>query len=166
MIEKLARYLEENNVTYTIIYHSTRFTTQEIAAGAAIPGLYIVKSVMIRMDGELAMVVLPASSMARYELLKPPLGADHIEPAKRRDFMDLFPECEIGAIPPFGNLAGIRVYADVDLARHREIAFSGGDFSELVRIRFDDYERLVDPVLVDVSGLEKRTGKSVERSGV
>jgi Ala-tRNA(Pro) deacylase len=147
--DKLRDYLESHNVNYAVIEHSPVYTAQEIAASAHIPGQQLAKTVMVKIDGEMAMAVLPAPYRVNFELLKEQTGANQVELASEQEFKDKFPDCEPGAMPPFGNLYGMDVYAAVNLAEEMEIAFCAGAHGELIRITYKDFENLAKPKVVD-----------------
>ncbi|MBN1148974.1 MAG: YbaK/EbsC family protein [Anaerolineales bacterium] len=143
---KFYEYLEGQGIRYTLIKHDGAiYTAQEIAAATHIPGDQLAKTVMVKIDGELAMAVLPAPYRVNLERLKALAGGERIELASEREFKQKFPDCEAGAMPPFGNLYGVPVYADRNLAEEIEIAFCGGAHGELVRMSFEDFNRLVKP---------------------
>ena len=129
------------------ISHSPAFTAQEIAASAHIPGKELAKTVMVKLDGTMAMAVLPASLAVDFDLLKAAAGAKKAELAGEAEFLDLFPECEAGAMPPFGNLYDMAVYADEGLAEDEQIAFNAGSHKELVRLAYADFARVVEPTV-------------------
>ncbi len=149
--ERLRKYLDENDVRYSTITHSPAYTAQEIAARAHIPGQELAKTVCVKVNGRLAMAVLPASYSVDFQLLKDITGADTLELAVEREFRDQFPECELGAMPPFGNLYGLDVYVSVKLTEDETIAFSAGSHSELIRMKYSDYDRLVQPKVVPMA---------------
>ena len=144
---KLKEFLDEKGVRYVTIGHSPAFTAQEIAASAHISGRELAKTVMVKIDGAMAMAVLPASRTVDFELLKDAAGAQAVELAHEEDFRDLFAGCEVGAMPPFGNLYGMAVYADEGLAEDEEIAFNAGSHKELVKLAYADFARLVEPTV-------------------
>lgn len=144
-IKQLRKFLDENGVKYVTIAHSPAFTAQEIAASAHIPGKDLAKTVMVRIDGELAMAVLPASRRVDLEMLRNSVDAGRVELASEKDFRDKFPDCEVGAMPPFGNLYGMKVLVSARLAEDEEIAFNAGSHSELLRLSYADFEKLVKP---------------------
>ena len=148
--EKTREFLDSHYVKYITISHSPAFTAQEIAASAHIPGKELAKTVMVKIDGTMAMAVLPASAKVDFELLQDVAGADEVELATEKEFADLFPECEVGAMPPFGNLYDMAVYVADTLADDAEIAFNAGSHSELIRIAYQDYERLVRPTVARI----------------
>jgi len=126
--KKLKAYLDENDIKYVTIQHSPAFTAQEIAAAAHIPG-----------------AALPASERVDLAALKQEIGASSVVLATESEFADLFPDCEPGAMPPFGNLFGLPVYAASELADDERIAFSAGSHSELIQMAYEDFDRLVRP---------------------
>ncbi len=147
-VKKLAEFLNEHNIKYVTIRHSLAYTAQEIAASAHLPGKELAKTVMINIDGKMAMAVLPASSKVNFETLKNAAGVKNAELASEEEFQRMFPDCEIGAMPPFGNLYGMEVFASETLAQDEEIAFNAGSHTELVRLAYKDFERLVSPRMV------------------
>jgi Ala-tRNA(Pro) deacylase len=141
----LQAFLDSHQVKYVTIRHSSAFTAQEIAASAHIPGKQLAKSVIVNLDGKLAMAVLPASDKVDFERLKAGARARTVALANEQDFQDRFPECEVGAMPPFGNLYGLDVWVAARLAEDEEIAFNAGDHTELIRMAYRDFDRLVQP---------------------
>ena len=143
---RLKEFLDEKHVKYVTIDHSPAFTAQEVAQRAHIPGKEMAKTVIVKIDGEMAMVVTPASECVRLGQLKETLGAEQITIASEYEFKDAFPDCETGAMPPFGNLYGMKVFISPTLREDEEIAFNAGTHKELVRLTYADFERLVEPV--------------------
>lgn len=150
-IKKLKKFLDDNKVKYVSIKHSSAFTSQEIAASAHVSGKEMAKTVMIKIDGAMAMAVLPASYQVDFESLKEIFGTQHVALASEPEFMDRFPECEIGAMPPFGNLYDMEVFVARTLAENKEIAFNAGTHTELIKLNYDDFERLVEPRIFQFS---------------
>ena len=150
-VDRLRKYLEENHVKYVSVSHSPAFTAQEIAASAHVPGKELAKTVMVKLDGKMAMVVLPAPDKVSAHRLKEVTGAREVELASEKEFADLFPKCEVGAMPPFGNLWDMEVFADAHLREDENIVFNAGTHTELVKLSFTDYERLVHPKVADIS---------------
>ena len=142
---RIKEFLDKEHIKYVSIGHSPAFTAQEIAEAAHIPGKKLAKSVIVKIDGELAMVVLPASEHVRLTSLRETLGAQDVELADEDEFKKAFPDCETGAMPPFGNLYGMNVFVSQALREDEEIAFNAGSHSELIRLSYADYERLVHP---------------------
>ena len=150
-LNKLKAFLDDNHIEYIVISHSQAFTAQKIAASAHIKGRDLAKTVMIKIDGKMAMVVLPASRSVDFNFLKEVLGRKNIIMATESEFKDLFPSCETGAMPPFGNLYQMDVFVDQSLAGDHEISFNAGSHTELVKMQYSDYERLVNPILISFS---------------
>jgi Ala-tRNA(Pro) deacylase len=150
-VDRLRTYLEENHVKYVTVTHSPAFTAQEIAASAHVPGKELAKTVMVKLDGKLAMVVLPAPDKVSAHRLRDVTGAKEVELASEKEFGDLFPKCEVGAMPPFGNLWDMETFADAHLREDEFIAFNAGSHTELVRLSFADYERLVHPKVAEIT---------------
>lgn len=150
-VQKLREFLDSNQVKYVTISHSVAYTAQEIAASAHIRGKELAKTVMVMLDGELAMAVLPASHQLDLDKLKAVAGAASVRLATEAEFKDKFPGCETGAMPPFGNLYGMKVFADETLTQDEEIAFNAGTHSELIRLAWADYARLVQPVIAQLA---------------
>jgi Ala-tRNA(Pro) deacylase len=148
---KLREFLDRYHTRYVSIRHSPAYTAQEIAASAHIPGDQMAKTVIVKLDGEFAMTILAASAQLNMVLLKEASGASEVELATESEFKNLFPDCEIGAMPPFGNLYGMPVYVAQMLTHDEEISFNAGTHSELIRMAYKDYERLVQPIVVKVS---------------
>ena len=145
MIEKLKQFLDDRKVKYVTIRHSPAYTAQEVASMAHISGKELAKTVMVKIDGELAMAVLPASHHVDLDQLQEAAGAKWVALASEADFQGKFPGCETGAIPPFGNLYGMRTFVAETLREDEEIAFSAGTHSELIRLSYEDFEKLVQP---------------------
>ena len=151
-VRKLKELLEKENVKYISKYHSPAYTAQEIAASAHIHGKDLAKTVMLKLDGKMAMVVLPASYQVNLKLLKEVSGAREARLATEEEFKTLFPDCEIGAMPPFGNLYGMEVLVDESLTKNEEIAFNAGSHYELIQLAYKDFEKLVNPKIVKIAG--------------
>lgn len=144
-LTRLKEFLDSKQVKYIVISHSLAYTAQGIAALAHIPGSDLAKTVIVKLDGALAMAVVPGSRHVDLAKLKLMAGAKSLALASESDFRGRFPGCETGAMPPFGNLYGMPVFADESLAQEYEIAFNAGTHRELVRLAWQDFERLVEP---------------------
>src|SRR5574341_1045159 len=138
-VKRLKEFLDTHNIKYVIISHSRAFTAQETAISAHISGKELAKTVVVKIDGEMAMTVLPASYKVDLDLLKKAMGSNKAEIASEKEFKDLFPECEIGAMPPFGNLYGMDVFVAESLAEDEDIAFNAGSHRELIRMAYKDF---------------------------
>ncbi len=132
-------------------YHSVAYTAQEIAAAVHVKGKEMAKTVMVKLDGKMAMAVLPAFHQVDFEQLKKASGAQDAVLATEKEFRDLFPDCDIGAMPPFGNLYGMDVFVSRVLAEDKEIVFNAGSHYELIRLAYNDFEKLVKPKIADFS---------------
>lgn len=148
---QLTEFLDTNHVKYAIIGHNAAYTAQGIAALAHIPGKELAKTVIVKVDGEMAMAVLPASSKIDLDHLSMATRAESVELATEGEFRSHFPDCETGAMPPLGNLYGMTVYVDTTLTLDDEIAFNAGSHRELIRMAYTDFERLAHPTVVDIS---------------
>lgn len=153
-LRKLKEFLEGHNIKYVTISHSQAFTAQEIAATAHVPGRQLAKTVMVKIDGTMAMAVLPASHRVDFDQLKKATGAKRVELATEQEFKDLFPGCEIGAMPPFGNLYGMEVFAAKSLAEAEDIAFNAGSHTELISIAYKDFETHAKPKVMKFSSTQ------------
>jgi Ala-tRNA(Pro) deacylase len=147
-VRKLREYLDTQRVKYVVISHSPAYTSPEIAASAHIPGRELAKTVMVKLDDRLAMAVLPSSQQVDFDLLQSVARVRGAALATEKEFTDRFPECEVGAMPPFGNLYGMDVFVSAELGKDEEIAFNAGSHTELVRMAYSDFERLVQPKVV------------------
>ena len=147
----LAKFLDENKIRYVRISHSPAYTAQEIAASAHIPGREVAKTVMVKIEGKMQMVVTCASCQVDLGELKRAVGARKVELASEDEFRGLFPECELGAMPPFGNLFDMQVFVTEELTEDVDIAFNAGSHTELVRMSYADFARLVEPTVLDVT---------------
>jgi Ala-tRNA(Pro) deacylase len=150
-VAKLRRYLDKNGVRYVVIDHGPAYTAQEIAAAAHVPGQELAKTVMISLDGRMAMAVLPASYQVDFDLLREATGAKRVGLADEEDFGQLFPDCDLGAMPPFGNVYGLDVYVAESLAKDEEIVFNACSHTQLIRMAYADFERMVQPKVLRFS---------------
>jgi Ala-tRNA(Pro) deacylase len=143
--DTLESYLREDQVPFETHHHPTAFTAQEVAASEHTPGKMVVKVVMVLADGELAMLAMPAPYQADLERVAEVLGASEVRLAHEEEFAPAFPDCEVGAMPPFGNLYGLPVYVDEALAEDETIVIQAGTHSDTIRLKYADFERLVRP---------------------
>ena len=148
-LKKLRNFLDENNVKYTTISHSKAYTASQVAHSAHISGKDLAKTVMIIVDGRMAMAVLPANNQVDFDLIKDAIGVKPITLANEEEFRSFFPKCEVGTMPPFGNLYGMEVYVDKSLAKDHEIAFNAGSHTELIQMAYEDFDRLVMPYVIE-----------------
>jgi Ala-tRNA(Pro) deacylase len=146
--KRLEEFLDHEHIKYVRIRHSPAYTAQEVAQSAHVPGREMAKTVMLVVDGQFTMAVLPANRRILLTELQEQLGTDDVRFATESEFRSLFPDCETGAMPPFGNLYGLPVYVAEGLTRDEEIAFNAGTHTEIIRMAYVDFDRLVHPRVV------------------
>lgn len=149
--QKVKDFLDDKKVKYVSITHSLVYTAQEIAASAHIRGKGLAKTVLVKVDGKMAMTVLPASYKVDFDMLKEALGSDDVRLSNEQEFKDRFPGCEVGAMPPFGNLYDMETYVAASLVEDEEIAFNAGTHKELIRMEYSDFEKIVKPKILRFS---------------
>ena len=147
--DRLRQFLDHEHVSYTVCPHEEAFTAQEIAASAHISGKELAKTVVLNLDGRMAMAVLPADRKIALPVFRENIGVAKARFATEDEFKDLFPDCETGAMPPFGNLYGMDVYVAPALTQDEEIAFNAGSHTEVVKMPYREFERLVHPMVAD-----------------
>ena len=147
--KKLKEFLDDREVKYLSINHSRAYTAQEIAESAHVSGNDFAKVVMLKADEKMIMAVLPAPDKVNLKSLRQILGVRDIVFADENDFQDHFPGCEVGAMPPFGNLYGIRVILAQTLCDSTTISFNSGLHTEVIQMGYDKYIKLVSPEIMD-----------------
>jgi len=147
-VKKLKDFLDSHKIKYISITHSPAFTSQEIAAAAHISGKQLTKTVVAKIDGGMAMVLVPAHEHVNFAALKQAAGVGSADLASESEFKSKFPECEVGAMPPFGNLYDMPVYVAHDLTQQAHITFNAGSHSELIQLAYSDFARLVNPKVI------------------
>lgn len=150
-LTRLKKFLDDNRVPYAITIHPTAYTSAAVGAVTHTPGKEIAKTVIVNIDGALAMVVVPGSANVDLRALKHEMGASEVSIAHEDDFAYVFPDCEVGAMPPFGNLYGLPVYVDEMLTQDTEISFNAGNHRELMKMSYKDFSELVQPEVMPVS---------------
>ena len=150
-VEKMKEFLDEHGIKYVTFQHSPAYTAQEIAQSAHISGKNLAKVVMLIVDGKMAMAVVPASHQVNLQSLRAAANARTVKLANEEEFKDMFPDCDTGAMPPFGCLYGMDVLVSEALAEDEAIAFNAGTHTELVGLAYRDFERLVQPKLGNFS---------------
>jgi len=148
-VKKLKEYLDANHVKYVSIIHSKAYTAQEVAASAHVSGKVMAKTVIVELDGKMGMAVLPANRKIVLQDLREITGCEQLRFASEEQFKQIFPDCETGAMPPFGNLYGMDVYVAESLSQNEEIAFNAGSHVEVIKLPYVDFERLVQPKVVE-----------------
>lgn len=156
-LASLTEFLDGHKIQYLVISHSPGYTAQGIAGLTHISGKELAKTVIVKLDGNLAMAVLPAKYHVDLTALRRAAQAKSAVLASEDEFQDRFSECETGAMPPFGNLYGLPVFAEVSLEQDKEIAFNAGTHRELIRMAWEDFRKLVEPNIVSFAA-----GRSAE----
>lgn len=150
-VKKLTEFLDSNKVKYVTISHSPAYTAREVAASTLVPRAEFAKTVMVNIDGKMAMAVIPASRRLDLEQLGHSINAKKVVLASEREFQDRFPDCEVGAMPPFGNLYDMDVYVATNLTMDDEIVFNAGSHIQVIQLAYGDYANLVQPKVLDIA---------------
>ena len=148
-IETLEAYLRDNQVRYTVQRHPPAFTAQDVAASEHLPAMKMAKVVVVVADGALVMLVLPAAYRVDMALLCDALNVREVHLADERVLATIFPDCDVGAMPPFGNLYGLPVFVAVQLAGQERIVFQAGTHTDTIELAYADFARLVQPTVAD-----------------
>ena len=150
LVERARRLLETDGVVFETLPHREAYTAQGVAAAAHVSGWMLAKVLVVRAPGEgPIMVVLPASCRLDLAALAHVLGKPSVSLLAESDMKELFPDCETGAMPPFGQLYGLPVWVDSCFAKAGQFTFQAGNHHEVVRMRYSEYERLARPVVAD-----------------
>jgi Ala-tRNA(Pro) deacylase len=145
ILKRLKDYLDREKVPYAVLAHSETFTAPELAQALHVPGKELAKVVMVKTDERFVMMVLSANRKVDLKRLKELFRTSHVRLATEAEFKELFPDCELGAMPPFGNLYGLEVYVDQSLTTDEEIVFQAGTRHEAAKLRYQDFAGLVRP---------------------
>ncbi len=145
--DRLEAYLRENGAPFEVQHHPRAVTAQEVAATEHVPGKMLAKVVMVAADGEMVMLSLPAPYQVDLEKVGKMLGAEEARLAEEEEFEGAFPDCEVGAMPPFGNLYGLPVYVEETLTEDETIFFRAGTHTDTMSVGYADFERLVEPTV-------------------
>ena len=143
--QRLEAYFRANRVPYQVQFHRWADSAKEVAAVEHVPEKNLAKVVMVVADGELTMVVVPATHRLDLPFVAAALGDDYVRLAREEEFAATFPDCAVGAMPPFGNLYGVPVWVDATLTADETIVFQAGSHTETMTIAYADFERLVHP---------------------
>jgi Ala-tRNA(Pro) deacylase len=152
--KRLLEYLDECGIAHSIMAHKPAYTAQETAAAQGITGWQVAKSVVLCCDGEYLLVVLQAPNQVDFDLIRDVLACDDVRLATETEMEDLFPGVELGAESPFGNLYDLAVYVDSGLTELPEIVFNAGTHTATIRTSYEDFERLVQPRVIDIGTAE------------
>ena len=148
---RLEKLLEEGKARFEVIDHPLAFTAQEEAAASHVPGRHWAKTVSILVEGEPVLAVVPATRMLDLSKLRRMTGTDRVQIAREAEFKDLYPDCDLGAMPPFGNLYGHRTFVDETLREEELIAFHAGDHRTAIEMSYSEFERLANPIPGDIA---------------
>jgi Ala-tRNA(Pro) deacylase len=154
--DRLEAYLREKQVPFEVRHHPRAITAQEVAASEHVPGKMLAKTVMILADGKMVMLALPAPYQVDMEKAGPVLSAQEVRLAQEEEFEGSFPDCEVGAMPPFGNLYDLPVYVEETLAQDETIVFRAGTHTDTMSVTYADFERLVEPTVAEFARREHR----------
>ncbi len=149
--KRLMEYLDSHHIKYDVVNHPLAYTAQGVAAAAHVPGKDVAKAVMVKIDGKLAMAVLPAPRRLDLQEFKKEVGTERVELANEQEFADVFPDCQPGAEPPFGNLYGLDTIVADKLQEDEQISFNAGSHTEIVRLAYRDFEELVHPKVAHIA---------------
>lgn len=149
---RLERLLEESGALFEVIDHPLAFTAQEEAAASHVSGRHWAKTIAVLINGEPAIAVVPATRRLELDKLRRVAGTKSVTIAREAEFQDLYPDCDLGAMPPFGELYGQQTFIDETLRQEERIAFHAGDHRTAIEMAYSDFERLCDPVPADLSG--------------
>ena len=147
--ERLEAYLRENKIPFQVVHHPLAYTAQEVAAAEHVPGKLLAKVVIVLADGKMAMLALPAPLRVDLTKAAAALGAKDVRLAHEEEFAAAFPDCEVGAMPPFGNLYDLPVVVDKALSEDEEIVFNAGTHTDTVTLKYADFARLVKPKVAE-----------------
>jgi Ala-tRNA(Pro) deacylase len=145
IIKRLKEFFDETIVSYEVYNHPLAYTAQEIAQRQHVSGNQMAKVVMLKVDGNLVMAVITGSQRVDLPTARESLGAQEVGLATEDEFIAKFPDCEIGSMPPFGNLFSLPVYVDPVVIKDESIYFNAGNHIQTIRIRSKDFERIVKP---------------------
>ena len=151
--ETVSQFLKGSGVVYEIVHHSQAFTAQEVAATVHVTGKEVAKTLVVNADGKYCMAVIPAPHKLNLKSLKDLLGAKEVRLASETELTQLFPDCELGAMPPFGNLYNMPVFISSALKDRPEVVFNACTHTEVLKMSFSDFERLVQPKVGEISKL-------------
>jgi len=143
----LKNFLDLKGIPYQHLRHAPAFRAGQLAAVENVPGDLVAKTVIVKADGEFAMAVLPASRRVKVPTLRDSLRARHLRLATELEFQTLFPDSDVGAMSPFGNLYELPVFAEESLAHDEQILFHAGTHEDAIRMKYDDFVKVVHPVV-------------------
>ena len=143
--QRIHEYLRAQGIPFEWIHHPQAFTAQELAHSTHLSGKRLAKTLVVAADGQPVMVVLPASHRLNLYELRGLMEARDVEMLPEAELAKVFPDCELGAIPPLGNLYGIEVWVDKAVSEYEDIVFSAGTHVDSIRTKYADFARLAKP---------------------
>jgi len=147
----VGQFLESRGVNYEHIPHRATYEAQRLAEVVAVSGYEVAKTVLLRVDGTYMLPVLPAPMLVALDLARQSLRAEDVRLASEAEFNRIFPDCEVGAMPPFGSQYSLKTIVEQTLADDDEIVFQGNTHEDAYRIRFADFQRLEDPLILRIA---------------
>ncbi len=156
ILRKLKDYLDSQKVGYEVLAHQEAYTAPEIARALHVPGKQVAKVVMVKIGARFVMAVLPSTWMVDLKRLQEVFPMSEVRLATEEEFKGLFTDCDIGAMPPFGNLYGLEVYVDRSLTQDEEIIFQAGTHRDAIRMRYQDFATLVAPAVKELHQLPSK----------
>jgi len=150
MPRRLIECLDENKVRYQVLQHPEAVSAQRIAQAEHVKGRHHAKVVIVKASDAHLMIVLPADHHIDLEKIEKAIGKP-VSLDKEQEFKSLFPDCAIGAMPPFGNLYGLPTYVEEDLAEQDYIVFEAGTHTDAIKMSYGDYEKIVKPKVNDLA---------------
>ena len=154
MLRRCLDYLDRNHVAYSHSIHPPAYTALEVAAADRIPAYTLAKTVVYCGDTGYGMAVVPADRTVDFGEIRRLMGLNFVRLATEVELVDLFPTCEVGAMPPLGCLYGLPVLVDVAVESQEFIAFTAGTHRDVIRMSFADYAKLVNPLIADFATIE------------
>ena len=154
VLRRLKAYLDENEVKYEVLVHPETYRAPATAEALHVPGKEMAKVVMLKDGADDLMAVLPSTFKLDLHRLREVLSSQTIRLATEEEMAQVFPDCEVGMMPPFGNLYGLDVLVDGVLTEDEEIVFPAGTAREAIKMGYDDFEELVVPRIVEFSDRE------------
>jgi len=148
--ERLRSFLDSHHAEYTVSVHPKAFTAREVAFAEHLPPREVAKTVVIFGDAEYHIVVIPANKLVDFQELRPALGLSQVRLATEDELRAIFPDCELGAMPPFGGIYGLTVYLDSSLVAEPEIAFNAGTHREVIHMPTAEFRRVAKPDIVSL----------------
>ena len=150
-LEKIKKYLDNNSIEYEQIHHTPTYTAEQLAHKLQIPLKYVAKCVIVKSNNKYSLVVIPGDRKVNTEYLKSVMSENEVDIASESEFISLFPDCETGAMSPFGNLYKLPVYVGLSLLSDEDIVFNAGTHEDAIKMKYDDFDKLVHPKVAFIS---------------